>query len=190
MKKQTLLIFLLFLIFNNSFTFAQKKRDDARENILMLKNGALFVRLKTASLKINALKEKGLTKEAEVLRINQEKDNTAIIEAFKTNFAFCPVYFFYSNYSAEITSGNFKGLLMNVNAKTDSTFNSSNYLIGEFDQSATTQLSAFFIKDKNYVPLRSPFPFLIKQNQGLTTARSNESIVSLLSKRLSEFYKQ
>jgi len=190
MKKQTLLIFLLFLIFNNSFTFAQKKRDEARENILMLKNGALFVRLKTASLKINALKEKGLTKEAEVLRINQEKDNTAIIEAFKTNFAFCPVYFFYSNYSAEITSGNFKGLLMNVNAKTDSTFNSSNYLIGEFDQSATTQLSAFFIKDKNYVPLRSPFPFLIKQNQGLTTARSNDAIVSLLNKKLLEFYKQ
>ena len=179
-----------FLLFSVSFftSSAQKRRDTARENIVLLKSGALFVRLKTSTLKINALKESGNIAEAEEMRVNQENENKAIIAAFKNNFTFCPVYFFYSNNSNEVKAGNYKGMLLNVNNQTDSTFNNSNYLIGEFDASANTQIAAFIIKNKNYEQLEPPFPFLIKQNQALVSTRSNDAIVSLLDKKLIAFY--
>ena len=127
-------------------------------------------------------------KEAEEIRINQENENKAIVAAFKKNFTFCPVYFFYSNYSNEVKAGNYKGMLMNVDYQTDSTFSGNNYLIGEFDASANTQLAAFIIKNKNYEQLESPFPFLIKQNQALVSTRSNDEIVILLNKKLTIFF--
>ena len=186
--KYIIVTLFFFFFFNSQNSFSQNKRNTAHENIVMLKNGALFVRLKTSALKINALNKSGNAKEAEEVRLKQESDNICIINAFKENFKFCPVYFFYSNNSAEITSGNYKGLLINTDNKIDSIFTSNNYLIGEFDQSRTSQINAFFIKDKNYEQLKSPFPFLIKQNQAIVTERSNADVVSLLNKKLIAFY--
>ena len=45
-----------------------------------------------------------------------------------------------------------------------------------------------FIKDKNYVQLSRPFPFLIKQNEMLVTTRSYNKIVSILNGKLFSFY--
>ncbi|MGZ6522636.1 MAG: hypothetical protein ACXVDT_12450, partial [Bacteroidia bacterium] len=154
---------LFFALFIINISFAQKAKDKAREEIDLLKNGALLIRLKTSELQINAFKKAGNEQKAEELKKSQEDENKAIIEGFKANFTFCPVYFFYSDHSEEIKSGNYSGLF-DVNYKPVSNFN-SNYLIGEYDQSdERTQIHAFFIEDKNYEHLRSPFPFLIKQN--------------------------
>lgn len=183
MKKQLLLLLLLM----TTGAFAQK-RDDARANILMLKNGALFVRLKTSELKISALKKNGMAKEAEEVRVNQENTNKMIVAAFKEKYSFSKVYFFYSNYSNQVKAGNYNGCLMNVNMEIDSSFTGPNYLIGEFDESTTTQLDAFYIKDKNYVQLKRPFPFLVKQNEMLVGTRSYEKIVVILNGNLNEFY--
>jgi hypothetical protein len=183
MKKQI----LLFLLLLSTSTYAQK-RDEARSNILMLKNGALFVRLKTSELKISALKKNGMAKEAEEVRVNQESTNKLIVAAFKEKYTFGKVFFFYSNYSNQVKEGNYKGCLMNVNMEIDSSFSGPNYLIGEFDESATTQLDAFYVKDKNYVQLSRPFPFLVKQNEMVVSTRSYEKIVSILNGKFSEFY--
>ncbi|HEY0030481.1 MAG TPA: hypothetical protein VGC65_06975, partial [Bacteroidia bacterium] len=156
--------------------------------IVMLKSGALFVRLKTSELKINGLKQKGMLKEAEVIRIDQENKNKLIMAAFKKNFTFCPVYFFYSNHSTQVKEGLYQGLIFDADMNTDLKFSGDKYLIGEYDESQTTQIAAFFIKDKNYEQLRSPFPFLIKQNQMLVSTRSDDAIVLLLNEKLWEFY--
>ena len=84
--------------------------------------------------------------------------------------------------------GNYNGCLMNVNMEIDSSFSSNNYLIGEFDESATTQLDAFIIKDKNYVQLTKPFPYLIKQNQALVSTRSYDKIIFILNEKFFDFY--
>lgn len=185
MKKQ---IVILLLLISTTISIAQKSKEKSRANIVLLKSGALFVRLKTSELKINALKSKGMLKEAEEIRVVQEKTNKSIIAAFKANFTFCPVYFFYSNYSTQIKEGKYKGLIFDVNMQTDSSFASDKYLIGEFDESETTQMDAFIIKDKNYDQLRKPFPFFIKQTEAVVSTRSYEKIVSVLNKRLFEYY--
>ena len=147
-----------------------------------------IVRLRTSELKITALKNKGLVKEAEEIRIAQEITNKQIIEAFRKEYNFSKVYFFYSNYSTKVKEGNYNGCLMNVNMEIDSSFTGDKYLIGEFDESTTTQMDAFFIKDKNYEQLKKPFPFFIKQNEFLISTRSYEEVVHDLNLRLIEFY--
>lgn len=180
------LIIIFLLIVSNSY--GQKSRDKARTDIVALKNGALLVRLKTSELKINALKKQGKEKEAEEIRLDQETVNKLIVEAFKANYTFCPVYFFYSNHSTKVKEGNYKGCIFDVNMKTDSSFSSNNYLIGEFEKSETTQLDAFYIKNKNFELLRKPFPYFIKQNKALVSSRSYDKLVSVLNEEFIEFY--
>ncbi len=185
LQKQILIILLLLI---STSSFSQKTRDKARTHITTIKSGALFVRLRTSELKITALKSKGMVKEAEEIRLAQEVTNKQIIEAFKKEYKFSKVYFFYSNHSTSVKEGNYKGLIFDVNMQIDSSFNSNNYLIGEFDESATTQLDAFIIKDKNYVQLSKPFPYLVKQNQALVSTRSYDKIVFILNEKFFDFY--
>ena len=187
MKKQTRNFIILLLLITLT-SHAQNSRDKARANITAIKTGALFVRLRTSELKITALKNKGMVKEAEEIRLAQELTNKQIIEAFKKEYKFSKVYFFYSNNSTSVKEGNYKGLIFDVNMQVDSSFTSNNYLIGEFDESATTQLDAFIIKDKNYVQLTKPFPYLIKQNQALVSTRSYDKITFILNEKFFDFY--
>ncbi len=186
---KTLITAFLLLICTTSF--AQKRvkpSDKARAEIGMLKGGALLVRLKTSDLKINALKSKGMLKEAELIRIGQESTNKQIVEGFWKEFHFCKVYFFYSNNSEKIKSGNHKGYLMNVNMEIDSSFTGQNYLIGEFDESEVSSIDAFVIKDKNFDQMKKPFPFMIKLNQALVTTRSYDKVAVALNEKLFDFY--
>ncbi|MFL5762968.1 MAG: hypothetical protein ACJ77K_03435 [Bacteroidia bacterium] len=183
-------IFFLLLTFlaATPASFAQKKRDRAEANIMMLKEGALFVRLRTSELQINALKSAGKKEEAEKLAASQDATNKMIMAAFKKNFTFCKVYFFYSNNSADITSGNCKGKIFDADMNLFMNAPCDKFLVGEFDKSETNGIDAFVIKDKNYEQLHAPFPYLVRLNQAFVTTRSDEEIVKVLNERLYEFY--
>lgn len=133
------------------------------------------------------LKQKGMTKEAEEIRLMQETHNKAIAEAFRINYSFSKVYFFYSNYSTEIKEGRYRSHLMNADLQPDSSF-TGDFLVGEFDESEN-QLKAFFIKNKNYEPLHRPFPFLIKENKMLVSTKSEAQIAKELNRKLFDFWK-
>lgn len=186
-------VLIILLVFSSTVATAQKQkkprpRDKARANIVMLKGGALLVRLKTSDLKIKALKSKGMEKEAEQIRLTQEATNKAIVTAFWKEYHFSKVYFFYSTYSNEVKAGNLKGHLMDVNMEIDSSFTGQNFLIGEIDDSETTSIDAFVIKDKNYDQVNAPFPYLVKMNQALVTTRSYESVVKILNEKFFDYY--
>ncbi|MGQ0827612.1 MAG: hypothetical protein ACT4ON_04365 [Bacteroidota bacterium] len=183
-----LLFLFLFFTFSASAQFSKHTKQNAKENIKQLKEGALFVRLKTSELKINALEARGMKKEAEEIRINQEKENKAIADAFKHNYTFSKVYFFYSNHSTEVKEGRYRQHLMNSDLQIDSSFIGT-FLIGEFDESQN-ELKAFFIKDRNYVPLDNPFPFLIKLNKMLVSTKSEVQIAKELNTKLFDFWKK
>jgi hypothetical protein len=73
-----------------------------KDQIKQLKNGALLVRLQTRSNTIDAMKKNGQNELAEEVSRKQSVYNKEIIAAFKNNFTFCPVYFFFSNHSDQI----------------------------------------------------------------------------------------
>lgn len=168
---------------------AQKQKEPgAKEQINLLKNGALFIRLKTSENLINAFIAKGKTEDAEKVKLEQLNKNKEIAKAFAEHFTFCKVYFFYSNNSKKVSQGNYQGCLMNAMLEIDTTYTGYDYLIGEFDESATTEIDAFIIKDKNFKQLKSPFPFMIRLNKTLVIERKKEEVAAELSQKLEEFY--
>tara|TARA_R110000868_G_scaffold59371_2_gene182222 strand:+ start:10 stop:510 length:501 start_codon:yes stop_codon:yes gene_type:complete len=110
-------------------------RIESKQQIKMLFDGVLLVRLKTRKSSIEALKKIGKFKKAKKYEKGQVELNKAIIHAFKNNFDFCPTYYFFSNESNKIH----KGALDQVKFQNDSLFHDSNisvqtknFLIAEF----------------------------------------------------------
>ncbi len=181
-------LLILILLVNGISASGQVIKEDAHTYIKILKQGALFVRLKTSDLAINGLKKKGKEKEGEEVKAKQEVENKAIAAAFKSEFTFCPVYFFYSGNSILIKEGNCQGVLFDSDLKSVSAANCSDFLIGEFDESETTHIDAFIMKDKNFNQLKAPFPYLVKSNGILTPSRKKEDVVRILNQKLNEFW--
>ncbi len=87
------------------------RRMVAKNQIRNLRKGALLVRLPTSQPLINALNERGATKKTQEVIRAVETANREIVSAFKANYSFSRVYFFYSNYSEDIRNGNFSSLM-------------------------------------------------------------------------------
>lgn len=134
------LIFLLItpLIWSqnkNNVLTKKELKAIAIDDIQKMKNGALIVRLKTKQNSISALRKSGQNKRADKLEAKQAAYNINIIEGFKTNFDFCPTYFFYSNFSQEVLDKEFtKVEFLNDSLQFDPTitFNHTTYLTAEF----------------------------------------------------------
>lgn len=181
-------LFLLFLSLQFPlFSFSQSSKN-AHDAIVMLKRGALFVKLKTSDNAINGLIERGRKDEAERLRSSQALENSETMQAFKKNFSFCKIYFFYSTNSAKIKDGNYKGCLINTSNEIDSSFTGSDYLIGEFNTSATNRIEAFIIEDKNFDQLKSPFPFMTRVNKNGVFTRTKDEIAKAVNDELTFFW--
>jgi hypothetical protein len=103
MKYRLFIIILLLPLFIS----AQKV-----PNIIQLKNGALFVRLKTSENTIDALKSAGEYERAQRVFEHQQKENLEIIDAFMQEYNFSPLYFFSSSDSRKVLDRDFEGVLL------------------------------------------------------------------------------
>jgi hypothetical protein len=74
----------------------------ARGHIMLLKDGALLVRLQTRSKSIEGLIDRGMEDKAKELEERQREENLAYVEAFGLEFDFAPVYFFRSEDSKSV----------------------------------------------------------------------------------------
>lgn len=112
-----------------------KKSPYMRDQIRLLKNGVLLVRLHSRSKAINALKEIGRNEDSEILSDKQTALNKKIIASFKANFTFCPAYFFFSSSSDSLLSGLVdKIVFLNPELQPDPSikFNTTNFCVAEF----------------------------------------------------------
>lgn len=78
-----------------------------KEYIKKLKDGVLLVRLMTKQNSIDQLRKNGDNAAADKIEQNQRKINKDIISGFKSSFTFCPVKFFFSNYTEQIRKKEF-----------------------------------------------------------------------------------
>jgi hypothetical protein len=97
------------------------QRQQAIAQINELKNGTLLVRLHSSQSKTEWLKEAGKERRAIRTQSRQEKENRKIVSAFRKNFHFCPVMFFYSSNSEKILQKDFSGIFLNDSLLPDST---------------------------------------------------------------------
>lgn len=113
MKKVFFLLILIFplLLFSQSFT--PLLENISQENCKQIKNGFLLVRLTTKSVIINNLKKYGKTELAKKVKEKQKEENIKVINAFKNNFSFCPVYYFHAEDTKDICENNLEGNIFN-----------------------------------------------------------------------------
>ena len=113
----------------------EKSVITTKQQINQMHNSALLIRLKTRKNSIAALRKSGQNKKADKIESRQAEFNTKVINAFKTNFDFCPTYFFYSDYSQAIMDKKFEDVeFLNDSLQYDPniTFNNKSFLTAEF----------------------------------------------------------
>ncbi len=134
-------------------TYREQINTATTEQINQLKDGVLLVSLKTRNNSINALRKYGKNKQADELEKRQAEHNLTIISAFKTNFNFCPTYFFYSDNSIHVKENQLdKVIFLNENMNPDTTIqiNNKKFLVAEFG--TVVQDTAKYFSHYTYEP--------------------------------------
>jgi len=106
-----------------------------KQQINQLHDGVLLVRLATRKNAIDALRKNGNDAQANQIENRQAEINKQIISAFRSNFDFCRIYFFYSDYSKEVMEKRFdhvKFLNDSLTPDPTITFDGKNFLTAEF----------------------------------------------------------
>lgn len=195
--------------FRNDSTFKNfriLKDDVAKAQIVELKNGALLVRLKTNSTKINILKSAGKYDLATQVERETYLTNKTIVRSFTKEFTFCPVYFFFSDYSDSVKHKSIEGIFVDTTLALNSSIvcNKSFYLIAEqgtiyesslgfipessaslySEKGTPTKEVAIVVKNRYYFQLHKPFPFY---QQGYDIKKYT-TYVKKFNEHLTKFY--
>jgi hypothetical protein len=195
----------------------EEQYETAKKQIKELKEGVLLVRLHTKQPVINALEEKGATKKANYIKEKQETENKEIVAAFK-NFDFCPVYFFYSQFSDSLKNGKYNNVIILNDSLQPTKLNLTNYYIADFGNveknyvndttdvkrnelkakgidtkkkykgGSNLSIRAMIISDANFNQLKSPFPFYTRFHPTPFHNLTYEEVVKKMEERLNGFY--
>ncbi len=155
--------------------------QNASQEINELKNSVLLVRLKTSENSIQALINAGETEKADKMRLSQLNENKKIISAFKQNFTFCEVKFFFSNTSEQVRQKQFDQIFLNDSLQVDASISldtNASYFIAEFGyidqnnqidtgscQSGASSNMRFYslrMMNNQFVQLQRPFPYYVR----------------------------
>ncbi len=206
--KRNSFLFLTIIFLTSTFfaqtdpTYKDYKKDKeqeiktAEENILLMKEGVLLVRLDFKSKEVAYYEKYNNTKAAKKISDKQKILNQYIIEAFDSLFSFCPVYFFSEKDSKNILERRMDEVVFyNSNCEPDSTIKwiAESFFIAEFGrvEGDTTlrgrskfSAAALVIRDDKFKQLGDPFPYfsiyhewgIKKKKFRMPTRRMNESL--------------
>jgi hypothetical protein len=223
-----LFFILIFLQLLSSSSCSKKKekikhRAEAKKasvaQILKLHDGVLLVRLMTKKNTINAMKKVKKLKLANKTEAKLKERNQSIVCAFRNHFNFCPVYFFYSDYSIYVKDNQFErvvflddSLILDSSIKVlkqpyliaefgsvypdTTTYSTSHYF--DYGKKQTTHyggsgitVSALIIKDKLFTQLKEPFPYHVRERKKmLFFSKKIHKVVLRMSNRLEKYYRK
>jgi len=184
----------------------------AYAQINALKKGALLIRLKTNYRAISKLKSVGNYDLATNLEKETELENKIIMSAYKKEFTFCPVYFFYSESSDSIRKNNLSGIFVDTTLQVNSSIvcNSSFFLVAEQDGIYNSSLglvpeslaktaresgsysrdAPIVVKNKYFIQLHKPFPFFqIKGGATLNSKLNKDGLYTDIANALMMYRK-
>lgn len=233
MKTQIWIFLLLpFLLPFNSYAQERTKekkptrrriaKANAMAQIQQLHDGVLLVRLQTRKLAISQLTEMGEIERAEQINSEQRLINHHIITAFRQNFTFCPVYFFYTDYTIAVKEGRINNVVFvndsllpdpsikvgessfltvefgNIVQDTAKFVDRTYYKPGEHGPEPHVAMSggtnmgfgALLVKSDQFVQLRRPFPFYVKQRQRLLPLYPPFRSVKVLNRKIARYHRK
>jgi hypothetical protein len=189
---------LLFLfILTYSLSVAQgdcQVSVQERIDLDYLKNGSLLVRLQTRNPSIAALKERGMEDQALLLEKEQARQNKELVEAFKTEYSFSSVYFFFNTDTDLLLEGKYDSItLVSDSLVADETisFPEGNFLVAElaylkYPGESRTGFHALILKDPCLKQLDRPFPYFSRTFKSLGFRKTDE-VVRILEKKLRKY---
>lgn len=186
--------------------FSQKRGDVARAQVKELKNGALLVRLKTNQKAIDQLKAAGKMDYATQIERETQQTNKVIMRAYLKEFTFCPVYFFFSQYSDSVKHQHLQGIFADTNLQVDPSIvcNARFYLVAEQgnvyssslglvplseapraqESGTATKEVSVVIKNRYFIQLHEPFPYYQKGYN----LKKYAGYIASMNERLTKFY--
>ena len=222
MKKLLTILIIVLLIScvkrDKRINYRKKDKIDSVYNIIQLHKGVLLVRLSKRNNSIEAMKRAGKIKLAEKIIKKNTLRNHEIVDAFRANFNFCPVYFFYSEHSKYVANNQLDSVVfLNDSLEFDSQIKMLNsiYYTAQFGvtepdtrnyaeskyfdkgETKTTSyggsgltLPALIIKDQKFQQLRKPFPYYTREFEDLPFQKSVQKVVIKMDNKLNKYYKR
>jgi len=179
-----------------------QERKIAEENILLMKEGVLLVRLDFKQKEIAYFEKYGNPKEANKIKEKQEIINQYIIDSFDSLFQFCPVYFFSNKDSRSVLEGRMDEVVFfNLQCKPDSSIKWKNepFFIAEFgriegdttlEDRSKFSAAALIIRSPNFKQLRDPFPYYSIYHEWGIKKKKFRMPTRRMSENLEAFYKK
>lgn len=112
------------------------RRLRGKNQVKNLKSGILLIRLKTDANRIAAFEKKGQPEKAEQVRIFRRESNLRIVNAFRQNYKYSDIMFFYNTDSEKLINRQYKGIFLDDNLDIDPDIKLDTarfWLIGELD---------------------------------------------------------
>lgn len=164
--------------------FSRNRYDVAKAQINRLRHGALLVRLKTNQNTIDKLKAAGNIDLATQVARETQQNNKIIMRAYVKEFSFCPVYFFYSQYSDSVKHQHLEGIFTDTMLQVNPAIvcHADFYLVAEQNFVYSSSLGfvplsqaplaqergsavkevAIVVKNRYFIQLHEPFPYYQK----------------------------
>ena len=187
------LIWVLFCVFVwCNCTTIKPVQSTPGQHIQALKDGFLLVRIRSSSQKIQALRRMGHRTEANRLRNQQKYTNANIVKAFRTNFDFCPVYYFYAEHSKQIRAGQLDSLVLEYDLLpvAKEKIQQKPFLVAEFaaiqPPSNGAGLPGLIVLDQTLKQLEEPFPYYVRTGI-LGEENAEMQAVELLNEKIRGF---
>lgn len=178
--------------------FNELRYDVAKAQInLLKKDGALLVRLKNNANTIAKLKAAGNIDLATQVERETAIKNKIIMASYLQEFTFCPVYFFYSNFSDSVKYKKLDGVFLDSTLTLNSSIicNAKFYLIAEsgkvnnsslgivplsqapnaIERGTPSREASIVVKNRFFIQLHKPFPnFQIKSNDDILIKQTSQ----------------
>ena len=165
--------------------------DNTKEDpITNLKNGALLIRLQTNEHLINYYLDNNNMKQAKYEREKQKTENNHIIKTFQKEWSFCPVYFFYSYNSTQITENNFKNVFKNTDEtklnNDEQKILNNNFLIAYLGKNTgSLKFHCLVLNNQKLEQLKHPYPRYVMTYRALWFLRRKLSkTIHILEKKV------
>lgn len=153
----------------------------AKKNVQQMKKSILLVRLKTKEHTLAAMRRAGNTEKADKVEAKLAEENQKIISAFKTDFDFCPTYFFYSTYSDDVLNGKLENVIfLNDSLQPDSSITVINkpFFTAEFgiieQDTAKYEDGYYYVEGKNGLEKRTTYSGAASMTFGALIIKNNQ----------------
>lgn len=146
-------VFCFFIVFSFNLTAQEYTKEQLIKNA---KEGFLLFRLPTQSKKVEALRQAGKTEDADNLTSKMEADQQAWVNAFKSEYTYGKVYFFFDYNARAIAAGDLSSVFdfnFNLEENLD-----QNFVVAGPDETETFSINGIVLltPDMKEVPRGMP----------------------------------